>query len=211
LNAIPVFHEARTKLELIEEQTRLMNQSGYVADMDRPRSKEELSVVAKGKGNLQDDLMDFLKLAQMRFEEGTLSDLDISQIERSLSQVKLEKELFEQRAKVALPAAELKNVSTNLDTIELVRTSLIRFGGVTVILFLASLLTPIYRYNVRLGTFFQARADTLLLSKDLHVENFPEMLRLLTPAYGFEKEPTTPVESLAAFAKEAAGGIIKKT
>src|ERR1700745_1334802 len=49
-------------------------------------------------------------------------------------------------------------------------------GGVAVFLFLISLLTPIYRYNVRLGTFYQARADTLLLSRDTYVQNFPEMI-----------------------------------
>ena len=126
-----------------------------------------------------------------------------------LNQTTLERELFEQRAAGATPAAQMKAEATSLDTIELVRTSLVRFGGVAVFLFLISLLTPIYRYNVRLGTFYQARADTLQLSKDTYVQNFPEMIRLLTPTYGFEKEPTTPVESVASFMKEA-GGLLRK-
>jgi hypothetical protein len=78
-----------------------------------------------------------------------------------------------------------------------------------VILFLISLLTPIYRYNMRLGAFYQARADILLLSRDTHVDNFSEMTSLFTPVYGFDKEPTTPVESIASFVKEA-GTIAKK-
>jgi hypothetical protein len=102
-------------------------------------------------------------------------------------------------------AAQLKQVTTSLDTTELVRTSLVRFGGVAVILFLISLLVPIYRYSVRLGTFYQARADALLLSRDTHVDNFSEMTRILTPVHGFDKEPKTPVESVASFAKEASG------
>jgi hypothetical protein len=134
---------------------------------------------------------------------------DVLQVQRVLSQATFERELFEQRAAGASSAAQLKAEVTSLDTIELVRTSLVRFGGVAVILFLVSLLTPIYRYNVRLGTFYQARSDTLLLSRDTHVQNFAEMIRLLTPAYGFEKEPTTPVESVASFVKEA-GGLIRK-
>jgi len=136
-------------------------------------------------------------------------EADMLQVKRVLGQATLERELFEQRAAGALPAAQLKAEVTSLDTIELVRTNLVRFGGVTVILFLASLLTPIYRYNVRLGTFYQARADTLLLSRDTNVQNFPEMIRLLTPTYGFEKEPTTQVESVASFMKEA-GGLLRK-
>jgi hypothetical protein len=201
--------EARIKLRLFEEQIRLMNESGYVADLDKPRSKEEFAVVAKGKKELEDTIKELLKSIEEKFDRGVAGEIDVLQVKRVLGQATLERGLFEQRAVGALPAAQLKAEVTSLDTIELVRTNLVRFGGVTVILFLASLLTPIYRYNVRLGTFYQARADTLLLSRDTNVQNFPEMIRLLTPAYGFEKEPTTPVESVASFMKEA-GGLLRK-
>jgi len=201
--------EARIKLRLFEEQIRLMNESGYVADLDKPRSKEEFAVVAKGKKELEDTIKALSEPIEEKFDRGVASQVDVLQAKRVLGQATLERELFEQRAAGALPAAQLKAEVTSLDTIELVRTNLVRFGGVTVILFLASLLTPIYRYNVRLGTFYQARADTLLLSRDTNVQNFPEMIRLLTPAYGFEKEPTTPVESVASFMKEA-GGLLRK-
>ena len=201
--------EARIKLRLFEEQIRLMNESGYVADLDKPRSKEEFAVVAKGKKELEDTIKELLKSIEEKFDRGVAGEIDVLQVKRVLGQATLERELFEQRAAGALPAAQLKAEVTSLDTIELVRTNLVRFGGVTVILFLASLLTPIYRYNVRLGTFYQARADTLLLSRDTNVQNFPEMIRLLTPTYGFEKEPTTPVESVASFMKEA-GGLLRK-
>ena len=201
--------EARIKLRLVEEQIRLMNESGYVADLDKPRSKEEFAVVAKGKKELEDRIKELLKSIEEKFDRGVAGEIDVLQVKRVLGQATLERELFEQRAVGALPAAQLKAEVTSLDTIELVRTNLVRFGGVTVILFLASLLTPIYRYNVRLGTFYQARADTLLLSRDTNVQNFPEMIRLLTPTYGFEKEPTTPVESVASFMKEA-GGLLRK-
>jgi len=201
--------EARIKLRLFEEQIRLMNESGYVADLDKPRSKEEFAVVAKGKKELEDTIKALLESIEEKFDKGTMGQMDLLQAKRVLGQATLERELFEQRAAGALPAAQLKSEVTSLDTIELVRTNLVRFGGVTVILFLASLLTPIYRYNVRLGTFYQARADTLLLSRDTNVQNFPEMIRLLTPTYGFEKEPTTPTESVASFVKEA-GGLLRK-
>jgi len=43
----------------------------------------------------------------------------------------------------------------------------------------------------------------------MHIGNFPEMIRLLTPAHALEKEPTTPVESIASFVKEA-GSMVRK-
>jgi hypothetical protein len=210
LNAKLAFNEARTKLNLINEQIRLMNESGYVADIDRPRSKEELIIIAGGKKEALLDVEALSEVVRRQAGLGVVGGAEVSQADRLRSQAEFDKAVAEQRAKVALPAAELRNVASNLDTIDLVRTSLIRFGGVAVILFLASLLIPIYRYNMRLGTFFQARADTLWLCRDMHVRDFAEMIRLLTPAYTFEKEPKTPIESIASLAKDV-GAIIKKS
>jgi hypothetical protein len=210
LISIKAYAEENTKLHLFEEQIRLMNQSGYIADIDAPRSKEELIIIANGNKELKDTADRLLKITEQQFKTGyAVSQADVLSAQRLVNDANLAQQLYQQRASAALPAAEQKRLTTNLDTIELVRTSLVRFGGVTVMLFLISLLTPIYRYNVRLGTFYQARADTLLLSRDTHVQNFLEITRLFTPAYGFEREPTTPVESIASFAKEA-GGIMRK-
>ena len=115
-----------------------MNESGYVADLDKPRSKEEFAVVAKGKKELEDTIKALLESFEEKFGRGVASELDLLQVKRVLGQATLERELFEQRAAGALPAAQLKAEVTSLDTIELVRTNLVRFGGVTVILFLAA-------------------------------------------------------------------------
>lgn len=200
------FYDANTKLKLFDKQIQLMNESGYVADIDTPSSKEELTIVAEGKTQLKQAQAQILTLLQSEYAAGVnVTQADVLEAQRVVDQTNLELELAQQRAAAALPAAQIKQVATSLDTIELVRTSLVRFGGVAVILFLISLLTPIYRYNVRLATFYQARADTLLLSRDTHVDDFSEMTRLMTPTYGFDKEPRTPVESLASAVKDASG------
>jgi len=209
LTADEALAEANIKLSLFNEQSRLMQELGYVPDIDNPRSKEELLIVSNGKKELKDAASAVLQAAQAQYDTGYSRKSDVLQAELLVTRATLDQELFAQRASTALPAAQQKQVTTNLNTIELVRTSLIRFGGAAMVLFLISLLMPIYRYNVRLGTFYQARADTLLLSRDINVQNFPEMTRLMTPAYAFEKEPTTPVESLASFVKEASGVVRK--
>src|SRR5215510_12490742 len=109
--------EARIKLRLFEEQIRLMNESGYVADLDKPRSKEELAVVAKGKKETEDTVKELLEYMEKRKEEeGTVSVVDVLQLRRLLSQTTLERELFEQRAAGATPAAQMKAEATSLDT-----------------------------------------------------------------------------------------------
>jgi hypothetical protein len=208
-DATIAYIEARTKLQLIEAQERLMIETGYIPDIETPRSKEELMILAKGKKQLEDELTNELALFRRHFNEHAALSVDVIAIERVLKQRALEREIFDEKAKRAQLSSQIKIYSSNLDTIELVRTSLIRFGGVAVVLFLVSLLTPIYRYNVRLGTFYLARADALILARDTKVRDFGEMLKLLTPSYAFEKEPVTPVESIAAFAREA-GTIARK-
>jgi hypothetical protein len=209
LGATIALVEAQTKLRLIEAQERLMIETGYVPDIETPRSKEELAIAAEGKKQVEDQLKSHLELVRKQFEEGFAGRTAVIGIERVVTQRTLDREVVEERSKFAPLAAQIKTTTSNLDTIELVRTSLIRFGGVAVTLFLISLLTPIYRYNVRLGTFYLARADTLILARDTKVQNFGELIRLLTPAYAFEKEPTTPVDSVASFLKEA-GGLVRK-
>ena len=62
LNSLAALLETRIKLRLFEEQIRLMNESGYVADLDKPRSQEELAVVAKGKKESEDTIKELLEL-----------------------------------------------------------------------------------------------------------------------------------------------------
>jgi hypothetical protein len=205
LEAAKALSDDNTKLRLFEEQIRLMNDSGFIANIDAPRAKEEFTVIADGKKELKATAEKILAIAQDQYAAGTAAKSDVLLSQRLVGEADFEQQLYDRRALAALPAAAMKQSASNFDTIELVRTSLVRFGGIAVILFLISLLTPIYRYNVRLGTFYQARADILLLSRDTHVPNFPEMIRMFTPVYGFDQEPKTPVDSIASFAKEAAG------
>jgi hypothetical protein len=203
------YMEAQTKLHLIETQEQLMVDTGYVPDVDGPRSREELAVIAMGKKELEEAIKPELDVLRQQFRQGFAGRTDLAGVDRVLKQRSLDRQVSEERAKFARPASEIRDTTTYLDTIELVRTSLIRFGGVAVTFFLISLLIPIYRYNVRLGAFYLARADTLMLARDTKVQNFSELLRLLTPGYAFEKEPTTPTESVVSLLK-GAGEIVRK-
>ena len=69
-------------------------------------------------------------------------------------------------------------------------------------LFLISILVPVYRYNVRLATFYLARADSLILSRDVRVDDFGQLSNLLTPVISFDKEPKTPIETVSSLVKD---------
>jgi hypothetical protein len=197
--------EAKTTLLVLEEKDRLMTEAGYFADIDQILSREEISAQKKGLADLESELTEFLKKVGEEFDKGELTRTDVAEAEAVLGQITLKREIVDEKLKSAIPAKQLKVAATNLDTLDLIRTSLVRFGGVAVILFLISTLVPIYRYNVRLATYYLARADTLILCRDAKVSDFSAMIKLLTPTHAFEKEPTTPVETVASLVKEAAG------
>ena len=159
---------------------------------------------------LETTLKSELVTVNERFARGEITRTDVAKSERALNEIILKREINEQRMKLGPPAASIKTAAANVDTIELVRTSLIRFGGVTVILFLISILIPVYRYNIRLGTYYLARADTLKLYCDSEISDFGQIIQLFTPAYEFEKEPTTPIESMSSFMKDALGAAARK-
>jgi hypothetical protein len=210
LDALKFLGDSKTKLGVLEEKQQLMLRSGYLSDIDTIKSKEEFEAQHKGLVALQATLKDQLLMTKKRFGVGEVTKTDVAQAEKAMRDIDSKLEINEARMRVAPAAATIKVTAENIDTIELIRTSLIRFGGVTVILFLASVLIPVYRYNVRLGTFYLARADTLILVRDSKIDNFSELIRLLTPSYEFDKEPTTPIESLSSLVKDAVGAAARK-
>jgi hypothetical protein len=202
--------EARAKQLLLAEKERLMLEVGYFSDVESTKSREELGAQLKAMNDHHQTVLGVLEQTKKRLDAGEVTSTDVAQAERFVAESGQKKALLEQKFKVAPAAAELKNATVSVDTLELVRTSLIRFGGVAVVLFLMSVLVPIYRYNVRLGTYYLARADTLILFRDAKVENFGEMINLLTPALEFDKEPRTPVDAVSAIVKEAAATVARR-
>jgi hypothetical protein len=210
LNALVSLEAAKTKLRLLQEKKRLMLESGYFSEIDTVKSKEEFRAENTGMLEAEATFKAELTTVLDRFQKGQVIRTDVATAERAVNEMVLKREINEERMRVAPAAAAIKATAANVDTIELIRTSLIRFGGVTVILFLTSILIPVYRYNVRLGTYYLARADTLMLCRDSEITDFGEIIKLLTPSYEFDKEPTTPIDSVASLVKNAAGMAARK-
>src|SRR5262249_52201251 len=139
----------------------LLAQYGYYSDLDRTVTGEEWSARAFAMRSVQPMLTRVQMIARAKLRNGVSSQLDTSQIDEAVSEVDARYQLAKQKAANSPPAKEAASQGKDTSLMELARTSLIRFGGVAVILFLVSLLIPIYRYNVRLGTFYLARADAL--------------------------------------------------
>lgn len=94
---------------------------------------------------------------------------------------------------------------------QLVQTNVTRFGTIVLIVFLVSILTPLYRYNFRLATYYDARADVLeLFNTKLLRTDVVKMMAVFTPTFDFGKAPSTPIEQLAQLVAELTHGSSKK-
>lgn len=81
-----------------------------------------------------------------------------------------------------------------------------RIGSIVLLLFLVRILVPLYRYNVRLSSYFDARADALELLRLYNRENdnnfFQKLIASLSPeAIDFAEGPPSPTQETLDFVK----------
>ena len=89
---------------------------------------------------------------------------------------------------------------------QIIQTNVTRFGTILLILFLVAILTSLYRYNLRLSTYYDARADVLdLWATDIKDVGFVELTAALTPTFDFGKAPETPIEQVLQLVRQTAG------
>lgn len=84
-------------------------------------------------------------------------------------------------------------------------TQITRFGTLAVILFLVGILVRLYRYSARLASYYDARADALLLlgNAPFSIAKFEKLVGALSPeTYDFGRIPTSPTQQAVDLAKE---------
>lgn len=100
------------------------------------------------------------------------------------------------------PSRELSNDSDSKNqppsnTVFLVSLLSTKIGSAITLLFLVQLLVYLYRYTVRLASFYDSRADILSIMKpdeNLTLKKLNELL--ISENIGFGKQPTTPAKNI---------------
>ena len=97
---------------------------------------------------------------------------------------------------------QAKSVSGNSYSI-LISAITTRIGSIVLLLFLVRILAPLYRYNIRLAAYFDARADALTL---IHLNNsdfFQKLTASLSPEdIDFGESPVSPSQEMLDFIKQ---------
>lgn len=86
----------------------------------------------------------------------------------------------------------------------LVQTNITRFGTLAIVIFAATILVGIYRYNIRLSVLYDFQADmcAFVSAGNISKQVFADVTTSL-PAADFGKTPSTPVESIMDTIKKA--------
>ena len=100
--------------------------------------------------------------------------------------------------------AEQKVAPTSYELVSAVST---RVGSIILLLFLVRILVPLYRYNVRLASYYDARADALeltsLSNNEVDYELFEKLTSILSPdGIDFSEGPASPTQEVLDFVKQ---------
>jgi hypothetical protein len=87
------------------------------------------------------------------------------------------------------------------DWARVVQTNPTRLGAVAIMFFLVGILVPQYRYNIRMASFYDARADSVRLADK--VDDLGVIATVMTPNIDFGKAPATPWEQIVEVIKAA--------
>ena len=105
----------------------------------------------------------------------------------------------------------VENTNSNLPSF--LEVSITRFGTLGIIAFALTLFVSLYRNNIRLAVFYEARADALRIllidGISIHHQHLQTLSDSMTPSVDFGKTPSTPIEHATKLA-EKVGSALKK-
>jgi len=85
----------------------------------------------------------------------------------------------------------------------LISTISTRLGSVLLLIFLVQILISVYRYSVRLQSYYNARADALLIANSTDANELQQIIAALSPeGIHFGKMPASPSEHVFNTIKE---------
>ncbi len=103
----------------------------------------------------------------------------------------------------ALIERSMKRSDNSSDFTFLASTLSTKIGSAAILLFLVQILVNVYRYNVRLAAFYDARADGLELATGTSDLPLDKLIGALSPdGFDFGKAPPLPIQVAAELVKE---------
>jgi len=85
----------------------------------------------------------------------------------------------------------------------IISTMATRIGTIVLLLFLVQILVPLYRYNTKLASYYDARADALTLIDLSNDTDLEKLTSIISPdTLDFSKPPASPTQQAIELAKE---------
>jgi|GEM_PF-4771572 len=195
---------ANQGLEIAELRLRRFRETGAIPPPVAFANSDELRVAIRHKERLNAVMQEFKNSAEARMEGGGFGENNVLPFRRYVDTLERELETLRRHlAQAALREAEGAELSlidrmmggvgedqarAPTTTTHLAQTNITRFGTLVVVFFFIAVLQPIFRYNTRLGAYYDARADALLLLRNSNGQDLAALTATLTPALSFEQD-----------------------
>ncbi len=183
---LATFESTRTRVALLQREIDATDKS--IKDSQEKSEALQQGITQEASRSNSQALVDSLK--------GQLSNEE-----------KREKLLTQSRQKLQEQQAGVAEEKLTPDSYQLVSAISTRVGSIVLLLFLVRILVPLYRYNIRLASYYDARADALeltcLRNEQVDDELFEKLTNTLSPEnIDFSEAPASPTQEVLDFVKQ---------
>ena len=152
---------------------------------------------------------------EIKYQNG-LDTVRISQLETERKKLESGYTIVEERelsTEFGGAKPEAKGLGPDIGVNFLIQTNITRFGPIFLALFFVGILVNLYRYNIRLSGYYDARADVLeLLELGIDPDVFEKLASSLSPQqYDFGKNPQTVIDQAVDLTKTLVNKASNKT
>ncbi|MDP5215784.1 hypothetical protein Q5Y75_01000 [Ruegeria sp. 2205SS24-7] len=204
-----VFNDFTGTLTAVEELVA----DGVIISINGPFASEAEGEVKATAEALRTEIAEVGKRLTFVLEDSQLTAASLADLTRTSTLVMNEtvtllKTLNEDmRAQIAATFGDvLENAANQSDQVQttlLVSTLSTRVGAMLLIIFLVQILVNLYRYNTRLASFYEGRADALEIAPSPAASGFTELIHAISPDnLDFGKTPASPAEHAVTLARE---------
>ena len=210
LGAELALYVAQKRVALAEIRIETKRNIDMPLETPSPNSSRELQVIVGLAAEYADKSSKILEQVKQLDSSGTgsLTDVREAEVQVELANAEFASLQAQLAANPNEGTSEVPNQSNDVGSYaQLIQTNVTRFGTLLVVFFFVSILIPLYRYSLRLATFYASVSDIILFKESNPDIDLATLALVLSPTVDFGKQPDTPMQQVVDVIREVVAGL----